>query len=74
MTPARLLALAVIALLGLAAPGTAGSPDSFEALGLVRFESGIRAPDFSLPGLHGAPVSLSSPADTASLLVFWSTW
>ena len=74
MTRARLLLLAVIALLGLAAPGTAGSLDSFESLGLVRFESDIKAPDFTLPGLTGDPVSLSSRAGSATLLVFWSTW
>ena len=69
------LALLVLAgLLGLAVSGVAGSPDPFEALGLVRFDSGIRAPAFTLPDTSGAPVSLSSPSGSAALVVFWGTW
>lgn len=70
----RRLPLAVIALLALAAHPAVGAPDPFDALGLVRFESGIKAPDFTLPGLNGTPVSVSSPPDSATLLVFWATW
>jgi cytochrome oxidase Cu insertion factor (SCO1/SenC/PrrC family) len=74
MTRARLLVLTVIGLLAMAAPGLGGSLDPFEVLGLVSFESGIRAPDFTLRGLKGEPVSLSSSNGSASLVVFWATW
>lgn len=74
MTRAVILLLTVIGLLGLAAPGVAGSPGPFETLGLLSFESGIKAPDFSLPGLNGNSVRLSSPSGSATLLVFWATW
>ncbi|MBI4607787.1 MAG: redoxin domain-containing protein [Candidatus Rokubacteria bacterium] len=66
--------LAFVAMVGLPAPGRADSPDPFEALGLVRFGSGIKAPDFALKALTGEPVSLSSPSGSAALLVFWATW
>lgn len=66
--------LMLIALLSLVRPGAAGSPDPFETLGLVRFDSGIRAPDFTLPDLEGNPVSVSSPTGSTSLVVFWATW
>ncbi len=64
----------VVALAGFAVTGLAGSPEPFEALGLVRFESGIRAPAFTRPALDGKPVSVSSEAGAATLLVFWTTW
>ena len=74
MTRATLLRLTVIGLLATAAAVAERSSDPFEALGLVRFESGIKAPDFVLPGLNGHTVSLSTPAGVASILVFWATW
>jgi len=74
MTRARLLVLTVIGLLAVAAPPLGASPDPFEVLGLVSFESGIKAPDFTLRGLNGEPVSLFSSNGSASLLVFWATW
>jgi len=64
----------VIALLVLATPPAAGSPDPFDVLGLVRFESGIKAPEFTLPGVNGNPVSFPPSNGSASLLVFWATW
>lgn len=73
MTRTRLLLLTVVGLLAMAAPGAAGSPDPFEVLGLVRFESGINAPDFTLSDLKGKPVSLSFRRSSATLLVFWAS-
>lgn len=70
----RLGLLVLGGLLGLAISGVGGSPDPFETLGLVRFDSGIRAPDFTLPDTSGAPVRLSSPAGSAAVVVFWGTW
>lgn len=74
MRRTQLLFLTLIAMQSLVNPGTAGPSDPFETLGLVRFDSGIRAPDFTLPDLNGDPVSISSPAGSASLVVFWATW
>lgn len=71
---AGLALLALGGLLGLVVSGVAGSPDPFEALGLVRFDSGIRAPHFTLPDTNGAPVSLSSPSGSTAVVVFWGTW
>ncbi|MBI3454522.1 MAG: hypothetical protein HY002_01870 [Candidatus Rokubacteria bacterium] len=61
-------------LLTLATPGVAGEPGPFESLGLVRFESGIRAPEFTLPGLDGRSVGVPARTGTAAVLVFWATW
>jgi hypothetical protein len=66
--------LALTALLSCAGSGLAAPPDPFAAFGLVRFDSGIRAPEFTLPDLKGNPVSISSPAGSAAILVFWATW
>jgi hypothetical protein len=74
MRRARASVLTLGALLYLAGQALAGSPDPFEAFGLVRFDSGIRAPDFTLPDLKGHPVSVSSPAGLAAIIVFWGTW
>lgn len=75
MTRAFAPLLALGALLALAPAATAGSPGPFEALGLVRFDSGVRAPAFELPGLDGTRVGISSrDGGAATLLVFWATW
>ncbi len=74
MTRAFAALLALGTLLALAPVATAGSPGPFEALGLVRFDSGVRAPAFELPGLDGTPVGISSRDGAATLLVFWGTW
>jgi hypothetical protein len=66
--------LFVVALLALAGRSAAGPSDPSDLLGLVRFDSGIKAPDFSLPGLNGERVGLSSSNGLASLVVFWATW
>jgi hypothetical protein len=62
------------ALFCLAGQVLAGPPDPFEALGFTRFDSGIRAPDFTLPDLKGHSVSVSSTAGPAAIVVFWATW
>jgi hypothetical protein len=69
---AGLLALGM--LLALTPAATAGSPGAFEALGLVRFDSGVRAPEFELSGLDGTRVGIPPRDSTATLLVFWWTW
>ncbi len=74
MRLAQRLFLTTIAMLSLVSPGAAVSPDPFETLGLVRFDSGIRAPDFPLLDLKGDPVSVSPSAGLASIVVFWATW
>ncbi len=60
--------------LGVATPAWAGAPEPFEALGLVRFDSGIRPPAFTLPDLDGTPVHVSSRDGPATVLMFWATW
>ncbi|MBI4638651.1 MAG: hypothetical protein HY727_20120 [Candidatus Rokubacteria bacterium] len=67
-----LLLLTLLALPGAAA--AAEAPDPFEALGLVRMDSGIRAPAFSVPDLHGKLVTVSAGPGPATILVFWATW
>ncbi len=74
MRRAYRLLLTLGTLLYLADGSLAGPSDPFEAFGLVRFESGIRAPDFTLPDLNGKPVSVSSPAGSAAIVIFWATW
>ena len=66
--------LVLVALLSLPRLAAAAPPDPFEALDLVRFDSGIMAPAFTLPDLGGHRVSVSSPAGSAALVVFWATW
>lgn len=74
MRRAYRLLLTLGALLCLAGRGLASPPDPFEAFGLVRFDSGIGAPDFTLPDLNGKPISVSSPTGSAAIVVFWATW
>ncbi|MFQ5830072.1 MAG: peroxiredoxin family protein [Candidatus Methylomirabilia bacterium] len=69
-----MLLLTVVHLVGFTAPAVSGSPGPFETLGLIRFDSGIKAPHFTLPDLNGNSVSLASPPGSATLLVFWGTW
>ncbi|MGH7308669.1 MAG: hypothetical protein ACREK6_08245 [Candidatus Rokuibacteriota bacterium] len=69
------LALVLLAPVGpaLAGPATA-PPDPFEAFGLVSFDSGIRAPEFTLRDVNGGQVSVSPRGGSADVLVFWATW
>lgn len=64
----------VLVVLAFVARATAASSDPFETLGLVRFDSGIRVPDFVLSDLDGQRLSLASPSRAAALIVFWTTW
>jgi len=67
----------VLAALGLAAVGGgpgAAAANPFEALGLVPFESGIRAPAVRLADLAGREVRVPPPSASATVLVFWATW
>jgi hypothetical protein len=52
----------------------AGSPEPFAALGLVRLEGRLRAPDFTLADLDGRPVGVATTPHAATLLMFWNTW
>lgn len=74
MRRGSVLGLALVMLLASVGSPAGASPDPFGALGLVRFESRIKAPDFALPDLHGRTVSVASPGGPATLLVFWGTW
>lgn len=74
MARAFALLLLGVHLVGITASAVAGSPDPFEALGLIRVDSGIKAPPFTLPDLNGEPVSAHSTNGSATLLVFWGTW
>jgi hypothetical protein len=51
----------------------AGSPEPFTALGLVRLDGAIRAPEFTLADLDGRPVGIAA-TPAATVLMFWSTW
>lgn len=64
----------LVAVVSLAERAVAAPPHPFEVFGLVRFDSGIKAPAFTLADLHGHPVSVSAPAGSAVLVVFWATW
>lgn len=68
-------ALVLVAPVGppLAGP-PATPPDPFQIFGLVRFDSGIRAPAFTLRDLNGGEVSVSRQGGSANILVFWATW
>ncbi|MFQ5897468.1 MAG: peroxiredoxin family protein [Candidatus Methylomirabilia bacterium] len=74
MTRLRAALLVVVYLLGFAALAVSGPRGPFETLGLIPIKSGITAPDFTLADLNGNPVSLATPAGSATLLVFWGTW
>lgn len=73
MKVAAVLTLA-LALLGAATSGIAGAPDPFQALGLVKLDGGVRAPDFTLPDLAGQPTSVASSTSSPVIVVFWGTW
>lgn len=68
------LGLLLAAWLGLGAVSAVAASDPFEAFALARFDSGIRAPAFTLPDLTGRPVSVSASGGPATLIVFWGTW
>ncbi|MGH7391770.1 MAG: hypothetical protein ACREM3_20290 [Candidatus Rokuibacteriota bacterium] len=69
------LALLLVALVRPASAGPATAPpDPFEAFGLVRFDSAIRAPEFALRDVSGNLVSVSPRSGSADVLVFWATW
>jgi hypothetical protein len=70
---ARRLGIALV-FIGLATAAPGASPDPFAALGLVRFDSRIRAPAFTAPALDGRPAGVTTSADRATILMFWTTW
>lgn len=70
----RSVAGAVLALLLAAAPVAADSVDDllFD-LQMIPLD-GQAAPEFTLPGLDGRPVTLSELKGQVVLLYFWATW
>jgi hypothetical protein len=74
MRAARAGLTSALAVTVLATVVAAGSPEPFAALGLVRLDGRIRAPEFTLADLDGRPVGIAATPDAATLLMFWSTW
>ena len=74
MRAALTLIVGSLALATLIPVATAGNPEPFAALGLVRLDGRIRAPEFTLADLDGRPIGIATAPDTATLLMFWSTW
>ena len=52
----------------------AAEPDYMAALGVVRFDGDIDAPDFTLPTTDGKEIRLSDLQGKVILLNFWATW
>jgi peroxiredoxin len=48
--------------------------DTFNLSGKARLGKGVRAPDFTLPGLDNTMVSLSDYRGKVVLLNIWATW
>jgi hypothetical protein len=48
--------------------------EQMAALGIVRFQDPIDAPDFTLPTPHGSQVRLRDFRGQVVLLNFWATW
>lgn len=69
------LALALAFLLAFLNPiGAQGLEEYIKALGLVKFDKKIKAPNFSLPDLEGRMVELKDLRGKVILLNFWATW
>jgi cytochrome c biogenesis protein CcmG, thiol:disulfide interchange protein DsbE len=64
------LLVAVVVLIGATQPG--GAPDTASLA--TGPEIGLRAPDFSLAALDGAPRQLSGLRGQVVLINFWATW
>ena len=52
--------------------GVSDSPSSAEELGLIEIEEETAAPDFTLPTMTGAEITLSELHGTAVVLNFWA--
>ncbi len=63
-----------LAITTLATVAAAGPPEPFAALGLVRLDGRIRAPEFTLSDLDGRRAGVAATPNAAALLMFWSTW
>lgn len=51
-----------------------GDVDFMDALGIIRFDKKIKAPDFSLKRLNGSEVRLEDLRGKLVFLNFWATW
>lgn len=52
----------------------AAEPDDMAALGLVRFDGTIEAPNFTLPTADGKTLQLHAFRGQVILLNFWASW
>ena len=52
----------------------AADPDYMAAMGIVRFDGNIEAPNFSLPTAYGKTLQLHAFKGRVVLLNFWATW
>ena len=68
-----LLWLALVLTLGLIASDARGD-QAVPPQGLVAVDSSVSMPEFSLPGLDGAPVNSAGLQGKVVVVRFWATW
>jgi len=66
--------LATVALLVMACPGTAATPDPFAAMNADRPAQETRAPGFRLQTFEGNPLALEDLRGKVVVFYFWRTW
>lgn len=65
---------ALVFFLALASPAAPVGDEALQRLGLETVEGIIEAPDFVLPTLNGASMSLAEHRGHVVILNFWTTW